>query len=133
MKLNPVEVNYSVYDKELLAIVHACKEWRHFIQGTAQPTVVYTDHKNLEFMTKSKTLNRRQFRWAMFLEDFNLKLVFRPGKKNGLADALSRYDDGDSEGRDQGTAERGRPVFRPANLLGTIDHAPQALETVATQ
>src|SRR5215475_420824 len=49
-KFSPTEINYSVYDKELLAIVTACKEWRHFIQGSQHSTIILTDHKNLEFL-----------------------------------------------------------------------------------
>ena len=37
----------------------------------------------------TKTLNRRQVRWAQFLTDFNFKLIHRTGKLNVQADALS--------------------------------------------
>ena len=51
-KLFAVEINYEIYDKELLAIVDSFQEWRHFLEGVVHPVTVYTDHKNLEyFMT----------------------------------------------------------------------------------
>ncbi|GJP37290.1 hypothetical protein CLOM_g21715, partial [Closterium sp. NIES-68] len=33
LKLHPLERNYSMYDKELLAIVHAFKVWRCYLTG----------------------------------------------------------------------------------------------------
>ena len=45
----PVECNYNIYDKELLAIIHAFKEWRLELKGTAEEIQVITDHKNLEY------------------------------------------------------------------------------------
>ena len=32
-KLKPNEANYSVYDKELLAVVHALDIWKHYLMG----------------------------------------------------------------------------------------------------
>ena len=51
---------------------------------------VYTDHKNLEYFNTTKTLNRRQHRWAEFLQPFNFKVVYRAGRLKEKADALSR-------------------------------------------
>ena len=31
--LSPVEWNYKIHDKEMLAIIHALEEWRHFLEG----------------------------------------------------------------------------------------------------
>ena len=47
-KLQPAELNYEIYDKELLAIVEAFKHWRSYLEGSAN-IKVYTDHKNLEY------------------------------------------------------------------------------------
>ena len=62
-KMNEYEINYEIYDKEMLAIVAAFKDWRHYLEGSMHPIKVYTDHKNLEyFETKQLILNRRQAR-----------------------------------------------------------------------
>ena len=37
--------NYEIYDRELLAIIRALEEWRHYIQGSAHTTVILSDHK----------------------------------------------------------------------------------------
>jgi RNase H-like domain found in reverse transcriptase len=39
--------NYDTGDRELLAIVWALKEWRHYIQGSGHTTIVLSDHDNL--------------------------------------------------------------------------------------
>jgi hypothetical protein len=39
--------NYNTGDRELLAIVQALKEWRHYIQGSGHTTIVLSDHDNL--------------------------------------------------------------------------------------
>jgi hypothetical protein len=46
--LSPAEKNYDIFDKELLAIIRAFKEWRHLLEGSETPIQVLTDHRNLE-------------------------------------------------------------------------------------
>ena len=46
---NDTEKRYEIYDRELLGIVRALKEWRHYIQGSGHTTMVHTDHKNLTY------------------------------------------------------------------------------------
>ena len=55
--------------------------------------MVWTDHKNLEYFNGTKSLTRRQARWAEFLSEFNFIINYRPREKNGKLDALSRYED----------------------------------------
>ena len=58
-KLSDTEQNYEIYDKEMLAIVNCFKQWRHYLEGANYPITVYSDHKNLEYFTTTKQLNRR--------------------------------------------------------------------------
>jgi RNase H-like domain found in reverse transcriptase len=39
--------NYDTGDRELLAIIWALKEWRHYIQGSGHTIIVLSDHDNL--------------------------------------------------------------------------------------
>ena len=89
-KFFAAEINYEIHDKELLAIVDSFQEWRHFLEGAAHPVTVYTDHKNLEYFMSARVLNRRQARWNMSLSRFDFVITYRPGKQQGLSDALSR-------------------------------------------
>ncbi len=92
-KLNAAERNYDVGDRELLAMKAAFEEWRHWLEGSKNPFVVLTDHRNLEYIRSAKRLNPRQARWSLFFSRFSFKVTYRPGSKNGKADALSRLYD----------------------------------------
>lgn len=89
-KHSATECNYEIYDKELLAIVRCFEEWRPELEGTPSPVRVITDHRNLEYFTITKLLNRRQARWSEFLSRFNFKITYRPGKQGAKPDALTR-------------------------------------------
>ncbi|QRW23041.1 Retrotransposable element Tf2 protein [Rhizoctonia solani] len=56
--LSPAEKNYNIFDKELLAVIRAFKEWRHLLEGSELPVQVLTDHKNLEYFSTSQSLNK---------------------------------------------------------------------------
>ena len=89
-RLTPSEHNYDVGNRELLAVKLALEEWRHWLEGSSVPFLVWTDHKNLEYIRTAKRLNSRQARWCLLFSRFNFTLSFRPGSKNGKPDALSR-------------------------------------------
>ena len=82
----------------MVVIVDCFKEWRHYLIGSPDQVVVYSDHRNLIYFNSSKILNRRQARWDDVLSDFNFVITYRPGEKNGKADALSRQTDPEVEG-----------------------------------
>ena len=71
--LSLVERNYEI-NKEMLAIVRALEEWRHFLEGTEHQFEIWTDHKNLEYFMMAKKLNRRQARWSLLLARFDFLL-----------------------------------------------------------
>ena len=51
------EINYDVYDKELLAIIESFKKWQHYLEGVAILVEVFTDHKNLIYFSEIKILS----------------------------------------------------------------------------
>src|SRR5438445_6034106 len=69
--LTGAERNYPIYDKELLAIFCAFKEWRHYLLSNQHQTEVWWDHKNLEYFKKLQDLSARQARWYAYLQEFN--------------------------------------------------------------
>lgn len=88
-KMLPAECNYEIFDKELLAIVNAFETWTAELGSVEAPTIVLSDHKNLELFTTTKKLNRRQVRWNELLANYDFKIVFRPGKQGGKPDAIN--------------------------------------------
>ncbi|ESK87520.1 reverse transcriptase-rnase h-integrase [Moniliophthora roreri MCA 2997] len=83
------ERNYEIYDRELLAIMRALTEWRHYLMGGKYKVVVLSDHKNLMYFRVAQKLNRRQARWSLLLSEFDLSLVHMPRTSMTQADALS--------------------------------------------
>jgi hypothetical protein len=91
-KMSPAERNYTTGDGEMLAIVEAFKEWRHYLESPAKTTIVLTDHAALQSFMTDKVLNRRQMRWAELLAAYDFQVIWRRGKDNP-ADGLSRRPD----------------------------------------
>src|SRR5258707_9775558 len=100
----PAERNYDIYDRELLAIILALKEWRHYLEGGPHELEIFSDHKNLEIFRTASKLSYRQARWAEFLSRFSFKIHHIAGSKAGKPDALSRradHDQGDMDNEDR--------------------------------
>ena len=91
--MSSAELNYEIYDKELLAIFAAFKEWRHYLEGIPETVEVITDHKNLEYFATTKLLTRRQARWSEYLSGFTYNIRYRPGKQGLKPDSLMRRSD----------------------------------------
>lgn len=102
-RLSPSERNYDIGNRELLAVKVALEEWRHWLEGAEQPFLVWTDHKNLEYLHSAKRLNSRQARWALLFSRFHFTLAYRPGSKNLKPDTLSRIYSADPLASDPDT------------------------------
>ncbi|GFR52906.1 hypothetical protein Agub_g15551 [Astrephomene gubernaculifera] len=87
-KFSSAKRNYTTGEQELLAVLHALREWRCYLEG--RPFVVKTDHKPLTFLQGVPTLNRRQARWMEYMARFNYNWEYLSGSLN-IADALSRH------------------------------------------
>jgi hypothetical protein len=132
-KLSPAECNYTIGEKELLAIVYALsEEWHHYCEGTQQPITVFTDHSNLRDFCSTKTLNRREARWSQTLQNYNFNIVYRPGHKNEKADALTRRSGDLPEGKeDERSGVIGQllqPQNFPTQALAAQRSAPKTIE-----
>jgi len=121
--LSPVERNYKIHDKEMLAIIHVLEEWRHFLEGARHLVEIWTDHKNLEYFMTAKKLNHRQARWSLYLAHFDFKLTHCPGRSMGKPDTLSRRPD-----HSKGTSDNEDVVLLQPELL-----AIQALEGIQSK
>jgi hypothetical protein len=63
-KMTDTEMRYDTHDGKLLAIQESLMVWRHYLEGLKDSFKVITDHANLRYFMKTKTLSRRQTRWA---------------------------------------------------------------------
>lgn len=84
--LNRTEENYSTTEKEFLAMYWAVKHFEHYLWGRKFKLV--TDHQPLTYSLSNT--NKRIFRGKLELEGYDYELIYKPGKNNVVADALSR-------------------------------------------
>ena len=92
---NDTEMKYTLWEKELYAVIWAVHQFRPYLLNTQflirsdnKPTTqIITNHS---LRTTTTTTNRVN-RWLLSLQAFNFKIEHHPGKSNVVADALSRY------------------------------------------
>jgi hypothetical protein len=65
-KLNDAELNIQTTEKEMLAVVHALRVWRCYLEGVE--FTVYTDHVSNTYFQTQPNLSQRQARWSEFLQ-----------------------------------------------------------------
>ena len=97
-KLNSTEMRYSAYERELLGIVWALGQWRHYIEQSPHKVVIQTDHAPLRFLPNQTSVNTRVWKWINVMQGYDLDIRHIPGKKNP-ADSLSRHLREDALGR----------------------------------
>lgn len=87
-KFNRHQLNYSVIEKETLALILALQHFSVYV-GSG-PVVVFTDHSPLTFLNSLQCPNQRLIRWALMLQSYSLDICHIRGRDNVVADALSR-------------------------------------------
>lgn len=93
-KFTAAQRNYRVFELETLAILEALLKWEDRLQG--YKINIVTDHKALEFFDTQRNLSGRQARWMEVLSRFDYHIQYIEGKRNKVADALSRYYESDT-------------------------------------
>ena len=84
-KLTESQRNFTMTEKELLAIVETLKEFQNVL--LRHDMIVHTDHKNLTY----KVFNtQRVVRWNLIVEEFSPSLACVKGENNPVADKFSR-------------------------------------------
>ena len=87
--LQPHEKNYGVTELEGLGVVWVVKHFRPYLYG--HQCDVFTDHVALKSLLSTPQPSGKLARWGMAIQELDLNIHYRPGKKNSNADALSRY------------------------------------------
>ncbi|CEM35733.1 unnamed protein product [Vitrella brassicaformis CCMP3155] len=88
-KLTANEPTYASQEQEALAVVWAIKYFRPYLYG--RHFTIMTDHRSLQSLPKAHEKgNSRVHRWSVLLQHYTYTIVWKPGRENGDADALSR-------------------------------------------
>ena len=88
--LAPAELNYTVTEKEFLAVIYAINKFRHYITG--YPTFVHTNHAAIRYLMNKPVTPGHITRWFLLLQEFDITIVDKLGKDNVVADFLSRIE-----------------------------------------
>ncbi|VDP93771.1 unnamed protein product [Echinostoma caproni] len=86
--LSHQERNYCTTRKEMLALVHFLKKYRHYLLG--RHFLVRTDHQSLMWLRNFKDPEGQVARWQEKMQEYDFFCQHREGKKHLNADALSR-------------------------------------------
>ena len=89
--LNTAERNYSQTEKEGLAVIYGVVKFYNYLYGLQFE--IHTDHKPLLglFGKSNQTMAGRLQRWILQLNQYEYKLIYKPGKMLQHADGLSRF------------------------------------------
>lgn len=90
--LTPSELNYTVNEKEFLAVVHAINKICNYI--TRYQMFVHTVQFSIHFLMNKPITNGRITWWLLLLQEFDITILEKPGKDNVVADFLSRLNVG---------------------------------------
>ena len=89
--LQPAQRKYCTTRKELLAVVRFCRYFRHYLLG--RKFMVRTDHGSLVWLTRFKNPIGQLARWLEELQEYDMEILHREGRKHRNADGLSRIPD----------------------------------------
>nr|GEZ62581.1 reverse transcriptase domain-containing protein [Tanacetum cinerariifolium] len=88
--MTEAESNYTITEKEMLAVVYAFKIfWSYLIMNKS---IMYTDHFALKYLFAKKDSKARLLRWVLLLQEFTFKVIDTKGAENLTADHLSRLE-----------------------------------------
>ena len=86
--LNPAQRNYTVTDRECLAMVWALEHFNTYVEG--HKYTIVTDHAALTYLKNITHTKQRMHRLALKLQPYELSIEYKPGVKHYAADLLSR-------------------------------------------
>ncbi|KAL4582831.1 hypothetical protein LXL04_007392 [Taraxacum kok-saghyz] len=80
----------SAYVRELFAITEAVKKWWQYLIG--HKFRIFTDQRSLKHLLSQVVQTPEQYKWATKLLDYDFEIIYKRGKENTVADALSRVE-----------------------------------------
>lgn len=128
--LSDTETRYSTIERELLAIIWATKHFRPYLYG--RKFYIYTDHRPLAWLNSLKDPNSKLTRWRLRLQDFDFEIIYKNGKQNTNADALSRIKINALDSDDDGNSMAVNLDKKERKLQSEMDDVVQQIIRLST-
>jgi hypothetical protein len=92
MQLSKINLSKSIYEKEILAILHTIDLWSPYLLGKCFQ--IKTDHQSLKYFLEQCISSLEQQKWVTKLFGYDYGIIYKKGKYNVVVDALSqKYED----------------------------------------
>ncbi|GKA48342.1 reverse transcriptase domain-containing protein [Tanacetum coccineum] len=97
--LNAAQQNYTVTEKELMAIVYAFEKFRSYL--VMSKTIVHTDHSAINYLFKKQHAKPRLIRWILLLQEFDFKIKDKKGAENTAVGHLTRIENDETSDEEE--------------------------------
>jgi hypothetical protein len=85
------DLHKPIYEKEMMAILHALKKWHPYLIG--RHFKVKTDHGSLKYFLEQRLSSEEQQKCVTKILGYDFEIIYKKGKQNVVANALSRKDE----------------------------------------
>jgi hypothetical protein len=86
-QLSERNLGKSIYEKEMLAIMHVVDLWRPYLLGKCFQ--IKTGHQSLKYFMEQHISSPEQKKWVTKLFGYDYEIIYKKGKDNVVVDALS--------------------------------------------
>jgi hypothetical protein len=91
-QLSKRNLGKSIYEKEMLAILHAVDLWHPYLLG--KHFQIKIDHQSLKYFMEQHLCSLEKHKWVTKIFGYDYEIIYKKGKDNVVVDVLSRkYED----------------------------------------
>ena len=87
-QISGTNLGQSNYEKEMMAILHAVDTWQPYLLGWHFQ--IRTNHQSLKYFLEQRLCSPQQNKWLAKMLGYDYEIIYKKGRENVIADALSR-------------------------------------------
>jgi len=85
------EINWTIYEKELFAMIYALRKWECYLLSNI-PFTLITDNRAVTFIQSQAKIAPKQMGWLTYMAQFQYKIIHKDGAENKVTDGITRKD-----------------------------------------